>query len=96
MEDKSVLDIEEKIQIWIALRRVAGGFSRGQQQQVGGDLLPTLAEKIKSGRDEYAYEEKIRLLGALEWLDRGTKNKWGTTFVNKAVSNKATQAELWP
>jgi hypothetical protein len=95
LEDRQILDIDEKIQFWIALRRISGGLSRGQQQQVAADLLPGLGEKVKAGREEYALSEKFRLIASLEWLDRSVKLKWGTALVNKIVAGKADKADFW-
>lgn len=95
LEDRTTLDSDEKIQLWIALRRVSGGLTRGQQQQVAADLLPTLADKVKAGREEYALSEKYRLIAALEWLDRAIKIKWGTALVNKIVSGKGQASDFW-
>ncbi len=95
LEDRSVLDSDEQIQLWIALRRVCGGLSRGQQQQVAAEVLPMLAEKIKTGRDEYIHSERIRLLASLEWLDRSVKLKLGTALANKIVAEKGTPADFW-
>lgn len=95
LEDRSVLDADDKIQFWIALRRVSGGLTRGQQQQVAAEIISTLAEKVKPGREEYAHSEKMRLLASLEWLDRSVKLKWGTALVNKIVSNKGSVADFW-
>lgn len=95
LEDRTVLDDEEKVHYWIALRRVSGGLSRGQQQQIASELVPTLSEKVRGGREEYLRGEKIRLLGALEWLDRSVKLKWGTSLVNKIVSGKGDPADFW-
>lgn len=95
LEDRAILDSDELIQFWVALRRVSGGLTRGQQQQIAAELLPTLAEKNKTGRDEYAHSEKMRLLASLEWLDRSVKLKIGTTLVNKIVSGKGTPSDFW-
>ena len=95
LEDRQVLDADEKIQFWIALRRISGGLSRGQQQQIAAELLPGLGEKVKAGREEYALSEKFRLIASLEWLDRAVKLKWGTALVNKIVSGKGDKADFW-
>lgn len=79
------------IQLWICLRRVAGGLNKGQQVQLANEWLPTLWDsksrkiEIKRQADAYPYSEKIRFLASLERLDLPTKIRLGDALVERLL-----------
>lgn len=100
-DSKTQTPQEVKVQVWVAFRRVAGGFSKGQQNQIATDLLATLigkkGDKIESiaKAELYRYTEKIRAVGALELLDISTKVRLGTALTHRIIDGSAHQADFW-
>lgn len=98
---KSNLPDDVQTQLWIAYRRFAGGMSKGQQLQVGADLMASVIGKkgemveIKSKAELYPFTEKVRALGALELLDSSSKMRFGHALAKRIVEGKAAQAEFW-
>lgn len=76
-----------EIQRLIALRRIAGGLSKGQQCQV----MPAGFEKAKTAEERYLYAEKVRCMGAFERVDLKTKLKVAAQLLQRLN----TPEELW-
>ncbi len=89
------------IQLWICLRRLAGGLNKGQQIQLANEWLPTLWEarggKIERKRqgDLYPYSEKIRFLASLERLDVATKIRLGDALVERLLQPSPLSCDYW-
>jgi hypothetical protein len=93
--------METQIQSWICYRRIAAGLSKGQQMQLANELFPQLLQK-KSGKIEirnkselYQYQERIRTLAALEFLDVSFKVRLGNLILERMRKDFPTSAELW-
>ena len=86
---------EVHLQTWICLRRVAGGLSRGQQQQAAAELLPEVFAKKGGKGDLNRSAEQIRILGAFELLDTSTKIKLGELLLQRLSKDALTKAEVW-
>jgi hypothetical protein len=97
----SQLPQEALIQIWICLRRVAGGLSKGQQMQAISEINTTLFNKksgkieVKSKAELYPYSEKIRVLGAMELVDNSLKIRWGNALVERLITGQGGVADYW-
>lgn len=92
---------ELQIQWWICYRRIAGGLSKGQQAQIGSDLLGSLWNKrtgnLEAGTkgEFYAYSEKLRTLASFELLDMAMKIRLGQALAARIQSGKGTAVEHW-
>jgi hypothetical protein len=100
-ELKTVKSTECLVQMWICLRRVAGGFNKGQQMQLANELIGTVFDK-KSGKielkrkgDEYLYSEKIRAFAALERLDIPFKIRVGEALVGRILHHSPLPCDYW-
>lgn len=87
---------------WIAWRRIAGGLSKGQQEQIYDRLaqlfLPGQKQKkkwhqVKPTKQEAA--EMMRTLANMERLDPGHKIKLGDEVVRRLESKKNRQEALY-
>lgn len=82
----------------IAFRRVAGGFNRGQQQQLAQRLWPELFKKeenllaAKSETERYLLAERLRAVASLELLDVQLKMRLGDLLLKEKVLSKD---QLW-
>jgi len=85
---------EVYVQNLICYRRVAGGLSKGQQQQLAPDLLTKKGALIET-RDLNLFQEKVRALGAFELLEPALKEKLGQAFLERLIRGSATNAEIW-
>lgn len=85
---------------WVLWRRVAGGLSQGQQEQIHGQLAPALvagpARRSKEGKRLGKQEEveMWRCAASLEAIERARKVAFGEALVER-VRGKATAADLW-
>lgn len=89
------------IQMWVCLRRIAGGLNKGQQIQVASELLFSVIDKklgkilsLRKG-ELYSYSEKIRLLAALERLDMPLKIRLGDALVDRIVNQIPASYDYW-
>lgn len=93
--------LETQIQAWICTRRVSGGLNKGQQMQLGAEILPTIFDKrsgkieIKNKGDLYQYSEKVRAAASLELIEIPQKVKLGDAIVSRMVSGEAVDADFW-
>jgi hypothetical protein len=99
-DSKAASSAECQIQKWICYRRVAAGFSKGQQLQIGSELATQLFNKkgkidLKGKADYHAYGEKIRAIAALELIDQTTKVKVGEALVERIVRGEALSVDYW-
>ncbi len=98
LEDlKSQKSIESQIQRLICYRRIAGGFSKGQQMQLLNEVIPELKNgkiEIKKG-ENYLYIEKLRAFAAFELIDVTTKVKIGQAVLERLQKAVASDADYF-
>lgn len=100
MDLKGSGDLETDIQRNIALRRLAGGFSKGQQMQIASALLASTTGKSTKGRalkgvDLYHYVESMRALAALERIEARIKQRVAEILLERIQRAEAVEAEYW-
>jgi hypothetical protein len=89
-----------RIEWWILWRRVAGGLSAGQEEQLEAQLAPALiagpAKRSKEGKrlGKQEQAEMWRTAASLEALDRAKKQPYGDELVTR-LGKQATAADLW-
>ncbi len=89
------------IQMCICIRRLAGGFNKGQHIQLASEFLGSIVDKktgkieIKRKSDLYLYTEKLRALASLERLDLSYKSQLGEALVKRMLAEIPTAAEFW-
>ncbi|MBA2368218.1 MAG: Hsp70 family protein [Candidatus Protochlamydia sp.] len=92
---------ESQIQCAICYRRIAGGLNKGQQAQLGSDLMNFLFDKrtgklISTRKNEaYIYSEKIRAFASLERLELPVKIRVGDSLIDKIKRNEAEAYDYW-
>jgi hypothetical protein len=85
---------------WILWRRIAGGLSQGQQDQILAQLAPSLvagpAKRSKEGKRLGKQEqvEMWRCAASLEAVERARKVAFGQALVDR-VQRAPTVADLW-
>ncbi len=85
---------------WILWRRVAGGLTAGQQEQIHAQLAPSLvagpAKRSKEGKRLGKQEqvEMWRAAASLEALDRARKVPFGEELVER-IAKSPSAADLW-
>ena len=85
---------------WILWRRIAGGLSQGQEEQIHGHVSPSLLagpgarskEGKRLGKQEQV--EMWRAAASLEALDRARKVAFGEALVER-LKRAPTAADLW-
>ena len=98
---KTPKPLECQIQQGIAYRRIAGGLNKGQQTQLGNEILATIFPNkgtkisLKAKSELYPYSEKMRALAAFEWLDASQKNKIGKALLSRILEGEAHSADYW-
>jgi len=87
---------------WVFWRRVAGGLSQEQQEDILADIAkylhPGAAKNPKSAKDaqDKGYEAMVRLSASLEHLEVEDKVLLSTWFLSKAMNhNQFEQAHWW-
>jgi hypothetical protein len=89
-----------RIEWWILWRRVAGGLSAGQQEQLHAQLAPALvagpAKRSKEGKrlGKQEQAEMWRTAASLEAIDRTQKQPYGEELCTR-LGKHATAADLW-
>ncbi len=91
---KASSDQETNIQRLICLRRIAGGFNKGQQTQLASTLVMSNKD-LKRAADIYLYSEQVRTLAAFERLDHKSKQRLAEQLVQRITSKQAIEAEYW-
>lgn len=98
---RSSLPSEVQLQMWICYRRIAGGLTKGQQQQLANELIGQVISK-KSGKIEtrskaeiYPMSEKIRTLGSFEWIDIGLKARVADALITRIIAGEGNSADYW-
>jgi len=92
---------ETLIQTWICYRRIAGGFNKGQQTQLVGDLLSETIAQInpqrgsKSKMDANEYSEKLRMIASMELLDISSKIKLGDALIKRMTAGRGLPCDYW-
>lgn len=90
----------ESLILW---RRIAGGMTAGQQEQLVGPLVSTLAGKPSTGgksqrREPHEAAEVWRMVGAMEHIAASTKSVLATAAVSELKAKKSEpyrDAILW-
>lgn len=87
---------------WVFWRRIAGGLSQEQQENILGDIAkylhPGAMKNPKSAKDaqDKGYEAMVRLSASLEHLEVDDKVLLSTWFLSKAINqNQFEQAHWW-
>lgn len=91
-DGKNNRSFDVDVQKWILYRRLAGGFTKGQQHQLANELL--LLQKGKKA-NENSYNEQIRALGALELMEIPLKVKLGTALTERIAAQAGVKADYW-
>nr|MCH9704256.1 hsp70 family protein [Chlamydiota bacterium] len=95
LSDKALCE-EVELQKWIALRRAAGGLSKGHQIQLFNQLLPTIwSKKGLDAKKEYHFSEKLRCLASLELVNHDQKIKLGRAILQRLQDDKAKPFDYW-
>ncbi len=85
---------------WILWRRIAGGLSQGQEEQIQGQLAPALvAGPVRRSREgrRLGKQEEVemwRCAASLEELERARKVAFGEALVER-IRRSPTAADLW-
>ncbi len=93
--------VQCRVEWWGLWKRVAGGLSRAQQQELFNQtaplLLPRLKARIKEKRAVGPQElrEYWQLLASCERLAPEAKAELGTALLPAVAKGKATDAEIW-
>jgi len=74
--------VPQHVQYLIALRRMAGGFSRGQQQQIASNL-------------DLTDSEQLRVFASLEWIDPERKIKVGESLLKTILYGDPKPHHYW-
>jgi molecular chaperone DnaK (HSP70) len=91
LEDLKKTDSEEvKLQKWICFRRIAAGFSKGQQRQLFNEL-----SQCKLKKKGYSYAEHLRALASLELAEVPLKIKLGNDLIKKITEGKGEPCDYW-
>lgn len=100
-DSKGVLSREVSIQMWICYRRIAGGLSKGQQQQLAVELMNALLPKkntkieLKSKSDMYPFSEMIRAVASFELIDAAIKMRLGKALIVRIIAGTGEAADFW-
>lgn len=98
---KSVKSGDTLIQMWICFRRIAGGLSKGQQQQIAAELASTILDKktgeieIRKKGELYPYSEKIRALASFERIELPLKIRLGNALVARILKESPLPFDYW-
>lgn len=100
-EGKTTVSEECQVQKWICYRRIAAGFSKGQQLHLAHELLPLILNKRNGkievkGKAEFSqYGEKIKAFAAQELIDLPLKIKVGDALINRIIHSSPISADYW-
>jgi len=89
---------ETLLQLWICIRRIAGGLNRGQQCQLASLLMGDLLDKrgriptIKNRTEKYFFTEKVRAFASMELIDK--KKKASVAYAISELQSPSS-AEIW-
>jgi len=82
-------------QLWIAIRRIAPGLTKGQQLYVKTPLFKRLNLQAKGREEQYHAEELVRTLASLELLEIKDKVKLGNALLECLEKGNIRPAYLW-
>jgi hypothetical protein len=85
------------LQRLICYRRLAGGLNKGMQMQLAREVIDSVVVKkqLASRLNTSEYAEKIRLLGAFEYLDIAIKEKVGKLLIAKIAAGRGVACDYW-
>jgi molecular chaperone DnaK (HSP70) len=91
-----------RVEWWNMWKRVAGGLSRTQQQELYNQVAPMLVPRLRSkakGGSSFVGPQEVReywqLVASCERLAAATKAELGALLVKPIAKGKATDAEIW-
>jgi hypothetical protein len=91
-----------RVEWWNMWKRVAGGLSRTQQQELYNQVAPMLVPRLKpkaKGGSSFVGPQEVReywqLVASCERLAAATKAELGGLLVKPIAKGKATDAEIW-
>ena len=91
--------VQNRAEWWSMWKRVAGGLSRAQQQQVFNEvapaLLPRLKKKLKTRVGPQEIREYWQLLGSCEQLGAEAKAELGDVLIAQIEKGQGSAAALW-
>lgn len=96
-EGRKPISEEIEQQLWIALRRLAGGLNRGQQMQLASQIQSELTQTRKTlrGAQQALFIEKVRAFGAFELIDVKLKKKVGESVLQRILAGKELPCDPW-
>ena len=90
---------ENRAEWWSMWKRVAGGLSRAQQQQLFNEvapaLLPRLKKKLKARVGPQELREYWQLLGSCEQLGADVKAELGDVLIGQIEKGQGGAVALW-
>ncbi|MGD9763698.1 MAG: Hsp70 family protein [Candidatus Binatia bacterium] len=94
--------VQCRVEWWGLWKRIAGGLSRAQQQELFNQTAPFLVPRLKSRAKEkrsligpQELREYWQLLASCERLAAEAKAELGAVLLPAVVRGKATDAEIW-
>jgi hypothetical protein len=101
LADKPKPSGEALAQQLVCLRRIAGGLGKGQQQQLAGQLIPSIVDpkndKVSARIKKHSAisGERLRALASLELLEPNRKTRIGDTVLKQISEGNNRLAGLW-
>lgn len=95
---KRVKSLQSRLQRLICYRRIAAGFTKGQQLQLKAELLPELVSgkiSVKGRTELYEYSEKVRAFALYEYVDVPLKVKYGQAILERIQKGIAVDADYF-
>ncbi|HUI24544.1 MAG TPA: Hsp70 family protein [Candidatus Kryptonia bacterium] len=91
--------VQNRAEWWSMWKRVAGGLSRAQQQQLFNEvapaLLPRLKKKLKARVGPQELREYWQLLGSCEQLGADVKAELGDVLIGQIEKGQGGAVALW-
>ena len=94
--------VQCRVEWWGLWKRIAGGLSRAQQQELFNQTAPFLLPRLKARMKEkrslvgpQELREYWQLLASCERLAGGIKEELGAALLPAVAKGKATDAEIW-
>jgi hypothetical protein len=94
--------VQCRVEWWGVWKRIAGGLSRAQQQELFNQTAPWLLPRLKGRSKEKRAQvgpqevrEYWQLVASCERLAADSKAELGTALVRLVEKGKATDAEIW-
>ena len=94
-------EVQCRVEWWNLWKRIAGGLSRPQQEELYRQVAPYLLQRLKSRRNAKSavgpqeIREYWQLVASCEHLAAGVKAELGASLLPAVARNKATDPEIW-